>query len=180
MPEYSESDMGKISLEEAVETVKTLSDSVAGLRGRKTSLEEQREKLKASLRRIEPFMAFQFNVHKLLGFKFIKYRFGKIAHEYYEKLEKYVYEDLDSVFFKCNTDEQYVWGIYLYLLHRRMRLTRYTPPCILNRCIFQMNMKVHQRKRLRSSIKRLMNMTERSKSASRRSGTASRPPWISF
>ena len=57
-------------------------------------------------------MAFQFNIHKLLGFKFIKYRFGKIAHEYYEKLEKYVYEDLDSVFFKCNTDEQYVWGIY--------------------------------------------------------------------
>ena len=112
VPEYSESDMGKISLEEAVETVKTLSDSVAGLRGRKTSLEEQREKLKASLRRIEPFMAFQFNIHKLLGFKFIKYRFGKIAHEYYEKLEKYVYEDLDSVFFKCNTDEQYVWGIY--------------------------------------------------------------------
>lgn len=112
VPEYSESGMGKISLEEAVETVKTLSDSVAGLRGRKTSLEEQREKLKASLRRIEPFMAFQFNIHKLLGFKFIKYRFGKIAHEYYEKLEKYVYEDLDSVFFKCNTDEQYVWGIY--------------------------------------------------------------------
>ena len=48
----------------------------------------------------------------MFGFKFVKYRFGKIAHEYYEKFEKYVYDNLDTVFFKCASDEQYVWGVY--------------------------------------------------------------------
>ena len=42
----------------------------------------------------------------------IKYRFGKITRDYYKKLEHYVYENLDTVFYRCSEDEQYVWGVY--------------------------------------------------------------------
>lgn len=69
-----------------------------------------------SLTTIRPFLDFNFNVHEILKFKFIKYRFGKIAHEYYEKLEKYVYDDLDTIFIKCASDDPVCVG---YLLHPR-------------------------------------------------------------
>ena len=52
------------------------------------------------------------DIHSVLQFKFIKYRFGKITRDYYKKLEHYVYENLDTVFYRCSEDEQYVWGVY--------------------------------------------------------------------
>ncbi|MDY3919939.1 MAG: V-type ATPase 116kDa subunit family protein [Candidatus Limivivens sp.] len=101
-----------ITLDEAVDTVRTLEQQLTDLRRRRSALEEKRDDLKESLSRIEPFLNFNFNIRELLKFKFIKYRFGKIALEYYEKLEKYVYDDLDTIFFRCASDDQYVWGIY--------------------------------------------------------------------
>ena len=102
----------KVSLDEAISTVKDLSQQLASIRQRRQELEAERQKAMDSLTTIRPFLDFNFNVHEILKFKFIKYRFGKIAHEYYEKLEKYVYDDLDTIFIKCASDDQYVWGIY--------------------------------------------------------------------
>ncbi|MDO5423179.1 MAG: V-type ATPase 116kDa subunit family protein [Eubacteriales bacterium] len=102
----------EITLEEAISTVRDLNQQLADIRALRTSLEKERKEAEESLDKIRPFLDFNFNIHEILKFKFIKYRFGKIAHEYYEKLEKYVYDDLDTIFFKCASDEHYVWGIY--------------------------------------------------------------------
>ncbi len=101
-----------ISLEESLETLQTLDAQINTINEKRTQLEKKRKELEKSLRNIEPFLEFDYNLHNVLQFKFIKYRFGKIAKDYYDNLEKYVYEHLDSVFFKCHSDDQYVWGVY--------------------------------------------------------------------
>lgn len=101
-----------ITLEKALDEVQSLDAQIGDIRLRRNRLEAKREELRASLQKIEPFLEFQYNIRAVLKFKFIKYRFGKIAHEYYRKLEKYVYDDLETVFYRCHSDEQYVWGVY--------------------------------------------------------------------
>lgn len=61
---------------------------------------------------IEPFKPLDFDIPKILTFKFIKFRFGRISTEYFEKFSKYVYDNLNTVFYECNNDENYVWGVY--------------------------------------------------------------------
>ena len=48
----------------------------------------------------------------ILEFKRIKFRFGRIPKEYWAKMEDYGYNDLATLFVKCTTDNDYVWGVY--------------------------------------------------------------------
>ena len=82
------------------------------LRGQRAELSEEREKTVKSLENIEPFLGLKFEVHRLLGFRYVKYRFGRISNEYFDKFERYVYDTLDTIFYKCSSDEEYVWGVY--------------------------------------------------------------------
>lgn len=101
-----------MTLEKAIDTLRSLEKQIAGIDEKRTALEEKLEALQKALKNIEPFVGFDYNIHRVLQFKFIKYRFGKIAREYYDKFETYVYQNLDTVFFKCHCDDQYVWGVY--------------------------------------------------------------------
>ena len=82
------------------------------LRGQRAEFSEEREKTVKSLENIEPFLGLKFEVHRLLGFRYVKYRFGRISNEYFDKFERYVYDTLDTIFYKCSSDEEYVWGVY--------------------------------------------------------------------
>ena len=82
------------------------------LRGQRAELSEEREKTVKSLENIEPFLGLKFEVHRLLGFRYVKYRFGRISNEYFDKFERYFYDTLDTIFYKCSSDEEYVWGVY--------------------------------------------------------------------
>ena len=82
------------------------------LRGQRAELSEEREKTVKSLKNIEPFLGLKFEVHRLLRFRYVKYRFGRISNEYFDKFERYVYDTLDTIFYKCSSDEEYVWGVY--------------------------------------------------------------------
>ena len=103
---------GNITIEEASQTLATLESKFSDIYTRINALESKKDDLKASYERLKPFLGFDFDIHSVLQFKFIKYRFGKIARDYYKKLEHYVYENLDTVFYRCSEDEQYVWGVY--------------------------------------------------------------------
>lgn len=95
-----------------------------GIRGELGSLREKKEELTAertklcdSMAKIEPFQELHYSVHKLLEFHYVKYRFGRIPKEYFEKFDRYVYDTLDTIFYKCRCDEEYVWGVYFVPVH---------------------------------------------------------------
>lgn len=101
-----------ISLEEAIGIVRDVDQRFTDIRLRRTELEGKCKEAKESLAKIQPFLQLNFNVHDVLSFKFIKYRFGKIAEEYYEKMERYIFDTTDTIFIKCAAENHYVWGVY--------------------------------------------------------------------
>ncbi|MDY4516803.1 MAG: V-type ATPase 116kDa subunit family protein [Lachnospiraceae bacterium] len=101
-----------ITAEEAIDILQSLDKQIDAINSRRTQLEEEQKKFEKSLYSIEPFLGFDYNIHRVLEFRFIKYRFGKIAKDYYDNFERYVYDSLDTVFCKCHSDDQYVWGVY--------------------------------------------------------------------
>ncbi|MBH1942346.1 ATPase [Mobilitalea sibirica] len=75
-------------------------------------LKEQQSHYTDLVNQIEPFRHFDYDINKILNLKFIKFRFGKISHEFFNKFSRYVYDNLNSLFFECDSDRDYVWGIY--------------------------------------------------------------------
>lgn len=101
-----------MTVEEAIELLKQAEEELLELRKKKAGLLEKQEKCQDSLDKIEPFQEIPYDIHELLGFRYVKYRFGRISKEYFEKFERYVYDTLDTIFYKCQCDDTYVWGVY--------------------------------------------------------------------
>lgn len=102
----------EITLEESVDMITSLDNSIEGLKSEKSALEKERETLKESLHKIEPFRELRYDISSVLHFKFIRFRFGKIPLDYFNKFKSYIYDYLDTLFYECHHDENYVWGVY--------------------------------------------------------------------
>jgi len=106
-----------VSLETALSLITEVDEKVSHLNEEMAVLETKKAALKASLNKIEPFRELHYNLKSILEFKFIRYRFGRISNEYYKKFESYVYTDLNTLFYKCHVDDEYVWGVYFVPEH---------------------------------------------------------------
>lgn len=101
-----------VSLEEAAALVENLKEQLSQIQEQRTVLEERRQKLLQRLEESKPFQGLDFDVDSILDFKFIKFRFGRIPKEYYAKFENYIYANFDTLFCKCLSNEEYIWGVY--------------------------------------------------------------------
>lgn len=95
--------------EQIVETMWTLLDEA---RKQREELREERLKLEEMMHRLEPFRKLDYEFSKILEFRFIAFRFGRISRDYYQKLERYIHETDHVLFHECHSDENYVWGAY--------------------------------------------------------------------
>ena len=100
-----------IGVEEALQTIADAVAEIQKIDDAYINTDAERSKLQVSLDKILPFEGLDFDVDKILHFKSIKFRFGRIAKEYISKFERYVYDNVDTLFYKCHTDENYVWGV---------------------------------------------------------------------
>lgn len=101
-----------ISIEKALETVHTLDQEMKELTGKKEALQAECQQLKSSMDNIIPFADLNYDVSSILHFRHVKFRFGRIPHEYYDKFMNYIYDTVDTVIHKCQEDAQYVWVVY--------------------------------------------------------------------
>ena len=101
-----------ISLEEAASLVEDLDQKLSGLDADRKSLEEQLHHTEELLQKLEPFGHLEYDISTLLNFRFVYCQFGKIPKEYYSKFETYVYDNMDTLFYRCYADDQYIWGFY--------------------------------------------------------------------
>lgn len=97
---------------EAADVITNAFSMLEDLNLQKKQLKDTKTHYKELLHTIEPFRLLNYDIKKIMNFKFIKFRFGRISHEFYTKFSKYVYENLNTVFYECDSDEDYVWGIY--------------------------------------------------------------------
>ena len=110
LPEVSETELP--TQEEAAKMVDDLNSRLKELNDKKEELQAQIQTLKRSKDQVAPFTELNYSVKEILGFQFIKFRFGRISREYFDKFNSYVYETIDTVMFKCLEDAEYVWIVY--------------------------------------------------------------------
>ena len=97
------------------EAVALIDDADAKIKEAEKSLEalnKEKTQLQALVDQIVPFNNLGYDVHKLLAFKSVKYRFGRIPVDYVEKLMQYTYDNVNTIFYECKKDQDYVWGVY--------------------------------------------------------------------
>ena len=101
-----------MDVETALDTIRRIQKDYQDLDQKRADLENQLTTVDESLRVIRPFRNLDFDISSILKFRFIRFRFGRIGKEYYQKFERYIYDNLDTIFIKCDEDDQYIWGMY--------------------------------------------------------------------
>ncbi len=97
---------------DALTLIERLDQSLKENKEKRSKLETEKSKVKETLRSLEPFRGLPESMMVMLNYRFIHCRFGRIGREFYSNFEQYVYDSVDTVFYKSHTDENYVWGIY--------------------------------------------------------------------
>ena len=75
-------------------------------------LKKKKEELTGKLNVLEPFRSLDLDVHKVLHYRYMHVRFGRIDLDHYQKLEKYLFDDLNAIFLEGTRTENYVYGCY--------------------------------------------------------------------
>lgn len=100
------------SQEEMFSLIRDMNQTYMNFRDHEEELRKRQEHCREVLRLVEPFRSIDFSIHDVMQYRFIKFRFGRVPVDYYHKLEKYVYEDLDVVFIEGSRDASHVYGVY--------------------------------------------------------------------
>lgn len=101
-----------LGLNDMFEIVRKANEDYMSLEEKKEKLKKKTEQLRAKQQVIAPFRPLDCDLHHVLNYRFIHYRFGRIAVEYYHKMLKYLMEDLGAIFVEGERDESYVYGAY--------------------------------------------------------------------
>lgn len=87
-------------------------EQIKDIRSRQEEWKEKCLEIKERMEEIAPFIRLDFEISKLKDFRFIDYQFGRIKVEDFHKLERYIYKNPYTLFYECNNDSEYVWGVY--------------------------------------------------------------------
>lgn len=101
-----------ISVDEALALISDLNQRLTQLTEQENALYEERKQIEKARKDIEPFLALPCDMKAILHFEFVRCRFGRVPKQYYTNFENYVYDHLETVFYPCSKDDEYVWGVY--------------------------------------------------------------------
>lgn len=98
--------------EEMLDLIRDINREYLNLQEKKELLKKKKEEKKEKLNILEPFSPLDIEFHKVAAYRYMKARFGRISIDYYRRLEKYLFEDLNAVFIEGMRNENYVYGGY--------------------------------------------------------------------
>lgn len=90
-----------ISLEEATELIDRLGSELSEINVKCEEENKKRTKIVEDLNLVSPFLKLPGDIDQLVHYRFVQVRFGRIAREYYEKFKTYVYDSLDTWFYRA-------------------------------------------------------------------------------
>ena len=108
-----------LTADEILTMIRDLNHDYLDLKAREDRLKKQKEELLEKLHELEPFQPLELNLKEVYGYKYMKVRFGRVNVEYYQKLEKYLFDDLNAIFLEGIRNENYVYGCY-FAAHKEM------------------------------------------------------------
>lgn len=108
----SETQKADMTVEKAAETANTLQETLNKLFAAKEKKKEELASISETYHKIVPFIGLNYNVPEILRFNSIKYSFGRMPLEYYQKFMDYVYGTADTIVRECSRDKDFVYLVY--------------------------------------------------------------------
>lgn len=99
--------------DEILKFVQDINHEYLNLMEKKEQLKKKRDELKERAGVLEPFRSLDIDIQKVMHYKYMQVRFGRIGIDYYRKLERYLFEDLNAVFLEGIRSESHVYGCYV-------------------------------------------------------------------
>ncbi len=112
LPEGSTKMDQSMSKEDMLTFIRELNHDYLKLQEKKELLSKKENDVREKLNVLEPFAPLELDLYKTARYKYMKVRFGRINVDYYKKLEKYLFDDLQAVFLEGIRNENYVYGCY--------------------------------------------------------------------
>ena len=104
--------INNLNVEAADRIISKTSKQVTKIKDKIAELEKLKTETQDTCNKISPFVDLNYDISSILHLKHIKFRFGRIPTMYFSKLESYMQNNNSSIFEKCMTDDEYVWGVY--------------------------------------------------------------------
>lgn len=89
-----------LTADEILTMIRDLNHDYLDLKVREDRLKKQKEEFLERLHELEPFQPLELNLKEVYGYQYMKVRFGRVNVEYYQKLEKYLFDDLNAIFWR--------------------------------------------------------------------------------
>ena len=100
------------SQEEMLAMIREVNHDFLELQEQKELLKKKVESLRERLDVLTPFQPLDLDLYKVMRYRYMKVRFGRILVDYFNRLEKYLFDDLNAVFIEGTRNENYVYGCY--------------------------------------------------------------------
>ncbi|MGC4020373.1 MAG: V-type ATPase 116kDa subunit family protein [Muricomes sp.] len=101
-----------LGLNDMFEVIHEANEDYTKFQEEKEEWKKKIEDLRKKQQIISPFRPLDCELEQVLNYKYILYRFGRIGIEYYNKMNKYLMDDLGAIFVEGEHDEGYVYGAY--------------------------------------------------------------------
>ena len=106
----------KVKLEFEIDEIKqTLEQIDQELKDKDNKIEELNQKtikIENDIYPIQHLNNLQINLSELYNLRYMRFRYGKISKEYYQKIQENI-ENLDAIVLQVGEEENYIWIIYL-------------------------------------------------------------------
>ena len=102
----------QMPVEEMIRFIQEMNGEYLKLQSEKEALAAEIENLRTKKGVLEPFSSLELDIGKVMQYQFMKVRFGRISIDYYQRLEKYLYDNLQAIFIEGSRTEHYVYGCY--------------------------------------------------------------------
>lgn len=112
LPDTSVKPDVSLTPEEMMEKLRVVNVDYIKLQERIEFLEKEKKDIQENLHVIDPFQPLDLELDKVNSYKYIKVKFGRITLDYFAKLEKYLFENLNAFFLEGARDNQFVYGCY--------------------------------------------------------------------
>ena len=105
-------DHSAMSREEAISVIEDLYSRICEGKSDFEATEEEHQILVEDLESISPFIGLDYPMEKIRGFKYVAARFGRVPKAAWNEFSRMISGDKSTVFARCQTDDNYVWGVF--------------------------------------------------------------------
>lgn len=105
-------DDSDMEYEEASKIIDEIDSRYQTISEKKKELSDAMLNLQAQAESLEPFRGLEFPLGTIANFKYIRFSFGRMPSDQYQKFLQFIYDELDVLFVKCQESNGYVWGVF--------------------------------------------------------------------